>query len=104
MGQATVRVTLSNACELVMARLGHLAPEAVHTCEVEALARRWERQGEINDEQQVTNQRLSLAIERLEGSVERHDVILDRVTRPLDRVETLLLRLPRGRENGRQGV
>ena len=36
MGQVTVRVTLSNARELVMARLGHLAPEAVHTCEVEA--------------------------------------------------------------------
>jgi len=37
MGQVTVHVTLSNARELVMARLGHLAPEAVHTCEVEAL-------------------------------------------------------------------
>ena len=38
MGQVTVRVTLTNARELVMARLGHLAPEAVHACEVEALA------------------------------------------------------------------
>ena len=37
MGQVTVRVILTNARELVMARLGHLAPEAVHTCEVEAL-------------------------------------------------------------------
>jgi predicted aspartyl protease len=36
MGQVTVRVTLTNARELVMARLGHLEPEAVHTCEVEA--------------------------------------------------------------------
>ena len=36
MGQVPVRVPLSNARERVMARLGHLAPEAVHTCEVEA--------------------------------------------------------------------
>ena len=36
MGQVTVHVTLSNARELVMARLGHLAPETVYTCEVEA--------------------------------------------------------------------
>lgn len=37
MGQVTVRVTLTNARERVMARLGHLAPEAVHTVEVDAL-------------------------------------------------------------------
>jgi clan AA aspartic protease len=37
MGQVKVQVTLANAREVVMARLGHLAPEAVHTCEVEAL-------------------------------------------------------------------
>ena len=37
MGQVTVHVTLTNARELVMVRLGHLEPEAVHTCEVEAL-------------------------------------------------------------------
>ena len=37
MGQVTVRVTLTNAREFVMARLGHLEPEAMHTCEVEAL-------------------------------------------------------------------
>jgi len=36
MGQVTVHVTLTNARELVMSRLGHLAPEAVHTCQVEA--------------------------------------------------------------------
>ena len=36
MGQVTVRVTLTNAREFVMVRLGHLAPEAVHTCAVEA--------------------------------------------------------------------
>jgi hypothetical protein len=32
-----MRVTLTNARERVMARLGHLAPEAVHTTAVEAL-------------------------------------------------------------------
>jgi predicted aspartyl protease len=32
-----MRVTLTNARERVMARLGHLAPEAVHTTEVEAV-------------------------------------------------------------------
>jgi predicted aspartyl protease len=37
MGQVTMRVTLTNARERVMARLGHLAPERVHTAEVEAL-------------------------------------------------------------------
>jgi clan AA aspartic protease len=37
MGQVKVQVTLANARELVISRLGHLAPEAVHTCEVEAL-------------------------------------------------------------------
>jgi clan AA aspartic protease len=37
MGQVKAQVTLANAREVVMARLGHLAPEAVHTCEVEAL-------------------------------------------------------------------
>jgi hypothetical protein len=37
MDQVTVHVTLANARELVMARLGHLAPEAVHTCKVKAL-------------------------------------------------------------------
>jgi clan AA aspartic protease len=37
MGQVTMRVTLTNARERVMARLGHLAPAAVHTTEVEAL-------------------------------------------------------------------
>jgi len=37
MGQVPVHVTLSNARELVMARLGHLAPEAVHAYEVEAV-------------------------------------------------------------------
>lgn len=37
MGQLIIAVTLSNSREVVMARLGHLAPEAVHTCEVEAL-------------------------------------------------------------------
>ena len=37
MGQVTVHVRLSNARELVISRLGHLSPEAVHTCEVEAL-------------------------------------------------------------------
>jgi predicted aspartyl protease len=36
MAQVPAPVTLSNARELVMARLGHLAPETVHTCEVEA--------------------------------------------------------------------
>lgn len=37
MGQVTMRVTLTNARERVMARLGHLAPEAVHTVGVDAL-------------------------------------------------------------------
>jgi predicted aspartyl protease len=37
MGQVKAQVTLINARELVMSRLGHLAPESVHTCEVEAL-------------------------------------------------------------------
>jgi predicted aspartyl protease len=37
MGQVTMRVTLTNARERIMARLGHLAPEAVHTTEVDAL-------------------------------------------------------------------
>jgi hypothetical protein len=37
MGQVPVPVTLTNARELVTSRLGHLALEAVHTCEVEAL-------------------------------------------------------------------
>jgi predicted aspartyl protease len=37
MGQVTMRVTLTNARERVMARLGHLASEAVHTIDIEAL-------------------------------------------------------------------
>jgi predicted aspartyl protease len=37
MGQVKVQVTLANVRELAMSQLGHLAPEAVHTCQVEAL-------------------------------------------------------------------
>lgn len=36
MAQVPVHVTLTSAREFVMACLGRLAPEAVHTCEVEA--------------------------------------------------------------------
>jgi hypothetical protein len=37
LGQVTVHLTLTNARELVTSHLGNLAPEAVHTGEVEAL-------------------------------------------------------------------
>src|SRR5687768_12005290 len=37
MGQVKMTVTLRNARDVVMARLGHLAPEQVHTVEVDAL-------------------------------------------------------------------
>jgi predicted aspartyl protease len=37
MGQVTMAVTLRNAREVVMARLGHLSPESVHTYETVAL-------------------------------------------------------------------
>jgi hypothetical protein len=37
MGQVTVHVTLTNAREFVISRLRHPAPEAVHTCDIEAL-------------------------------------------------------------------
>jgi predicted aspartyl protease len=37
MGQITIAVTLRNAREVVMARLGHLSPEHVHTYETAAL-------------------------------------------------------------------
>ena len=37
MGQITIAVTLCNAREVVMARLGHLSPERVHTYETAAL-------------------------------------------------------------------
>jgi clan AA aspartic protease len=37
MGQVKLPVTLRNTRDVVMARLGHLAPELVHTIEVEAL-------------------------------------------------------------------
>ena len=37
MGQVTALVTLRNAREVVLARLGHLAPERIHTYTAEAL-------------------------------------------------------------------
>ena len=37
MGQVKVQVTLRNSREIVMARLGHMAPEQVHTYTTEAL-------------------------------------------------------------------
>jgi predicted aspartyl protease len=37
MGQHTIAVTLCNAREVVLARLGHLSPEHVHTYETTAL-------------------------------------------------------------------
>jgi hypothetical protein len=58
-----------------------------HNEMIEALAKVWMRQGELNEDQRLINDRLTTAIERIEVT--------------LARVETLLTRLPRGETNGR---
>jgi len=73
-----------------------------HEERLEALARLWERQGEINDrfeefidEQRTMNQRVATFFDEQRA-------INASVASTLSRVETLLERLPRGGENGRR--
>jgi hypothetical protein len=80
-----------------------------HEAIIEGLARLWERQGEMNDEQRTMNARFETFIieqrtmnARMEGYIAEQRGINAAVASTLARVETLLERLPRGGENGRR--
>jgi hypothetical protein len=61
---------------------------------IEALARVFMRQGEVNEEQRAMNQ-------RLERFIERQDSINADIRTTLAEIKTLITLLPRGGENGR---
>lgn len=62
---------------------------------IQALARVWTRQSELNEEQRAMNQ-------RLEGYIQRQDEFNASVARTLARIETLLERFPPRGDNGRE--
>ena len=62
---------------------------------IQALARVWTRQSELNEEQRAMNQ-------RLEGYIQRQDAFNASVARTLARIETLLDRFPPRGDNGRE--
>jgi len=73
-----------------------------HNEMIEALGKLWLRQGEINDEQRAMNQRLDGYMARLDGFMQQQVVFNGDLKTTLARIETLLARLPRGEENGRE--
>jgi len=76
---------------------------------IEGLTRVFMRQSEINehivgfiDEQRAMNERMDRFMVRMDGYMQRQEAINASVASTLERVETLLERLPRGGENGRR--
>ena len=69
---------------------------------LEGLARLWEAQHAMNQEQREVNQRLTLAIESIDQTLAQQAEFNADVKTTLARVETLLARMiPQG-ENGRE--
>ena len=80
-----------------------------HAAMIEALAKVWTRQGEMNEEQRQINTRLEQSIARLDSYLARQDVLNERLIGAIERLDktqadiTLLLqRVIRGSGNGRE--
>jgi hypothetical protein len=58
-----------------------------HEAMLEALARVWQRQGEINEEQRAITTRLDRQVERLDSYLARQDVLNERLILAIERLE-----------------
>jgi hypothetical protein len=67
----------------------------LHEEMLQGMARMWERQGEINLAQQEITERLTLAIERIDRTLAHVEITQARM-------ETLLARMLRQEDNGRE--
>jgi hypothetical protein len=72
-----------------------------HEAMLEGLARIWDAQHAINQEQREINQRLTLAIERMDRAFTQQAEFNSDVRTTLARLETLLARMTQQSENGR---
>ena len=68
---------------------------------LEGLARIWDAQHTMNKEQREINQRLTLAIERIDQTLAQQAVFNSDVRTTLARLETLIARMTQQSENGR---